>query len=270
MQAFLFPHRLMAPKELYIAALHRDAAVARAAFMAWAGVGAGALDLEKVSYHQHKLVSLIVRRFACDLDLLAQAGVLHNIARQGRFRAHAQLALLRAVLQADGMGGTGLIAIGALREHLLAPADRVSDLDRLELCLPLSTWAAGLAVLGDAGWQPKAPPHRAWGRNALIAEVWHAGGSGPVRLLGLPVKAGVTVPVQGYAGLQVLADGAHGRFLGTRAVSLLLRRDQGVFDIFCAAGAAAQAGGQAAVTIADLPWWFRGKASAVLGLNAGF
>jgi hypothetical protein len=171
------------------------------------------------------------------------------------------------------VGGIGLIAIGALREHLLAPADRVSDLDRLELCLPLSAWTAGLAVLGGAGWLPKATPHRARGRNALMAELWHAGGSGPVRLLGLPVAGAATVtvpaPAPGYVGLQVLADTAHGRFLGSRGGSLLLRRDQGVFDIFCAAGAAAQAHGRAAVTIADLPWWFRGKAAAVLGQGLG-
>ncbi len=265
MRAFLWPHRLMAPVAVYTAALHHDDKTARAAFERWAET----LVLDQISYHQHKPIGLIAGRFAADLDRFQHGGVLRNIARQGRLRTHAQMALLDRLLHADGVEAVQLIAIGALRERLLAAPAVASDLDLLELCMPLSDWRTGLARLAAAGWHARTAPVRARGRQALITQICHDSCASPVRVLGLPITQAALVWRPESGGLGLMSASAHQAFMRSRAASLLVRRDQALFDIFHTRHAAPDAGLGPAMAVSDLPWPFRRKAARVLGRAAG-
>jgi hypothetical protein len=254
-RAFLFPHRLVAPKPVYLAALHSEEAVAFAAFESWAK----GLDVEQITYPAHKLIGLIAARFGGHLGRFQHGGVLQNIARQGRLRAHAQLAVLRGLLGTDAVGGIGLVAIGGLRERLVAVPEIAGDVDNLELCLPLAKWDQGLAALAAAGWQAKVQRPRA--RNALVGQLHHPSAAMPIRLTGLPIADGDLRPLSDHAGLSIMSDGAHVAFLRSRSASLLLRRDQGLFDVFTAR----MSGGIPGIVTGDLPWLFRRTARQVLG-----
>jgi hypothetical protein len=261
-RAFLFPHQIVAPEIVYIAAVHRDEDSACAAFEQWIGP----LDVGTIAYHHHKPIGLITARFDHHLDRFPSGGVLRNVARQGRLRAHANLDALRRLLAQDGVGAIGLVAMGGLRERLLAPAGVAGDVDALEFYVPFARWQAALETLAAAGWHPVSPPQSARGRHAMVAHLRQVTAQTPMRLLGFGAMPVGLLPVAGHDGLQVMSDAAHIGFVQSRRASLLLRRDQALFDIFVARHRAGSAGQGGVIDIAHLPWMFRRRAARILGL----
>ena len=261
MRAFLVPHRLLAPKGLYVAALHCDDAVARAAFVTWLD----RLNADAVPYLQHKVIGLIAARFEADIAAHRQGGVIQNIARQGRLRGHANLAILRKTLRHKAVAGLGLVAFGELREWLVSPPDLPRDCDVLELAGDRGGWTAAIGALTDAVWAIRSVRRMTLPGRTPVAILGQPASPLTLRLLGVGVAPADQTAFAGYPGLSGMTEAAHIGFMGSRRSCLLRRRDQFLFDIHRARQMAKAAGTDSTLTTRHLPWMFRPVGAEVLG-----
>ncbi len=261
MRAYLFPHRLLAPKGLYVAALHCNDAVARAACANWLD----RLDVGAVPYLQHKLIGMIANRFAADIAAHTHGGVIRNIARQGRLRGHANLGNLRKMLMDPAVAGLGLVAVGELRDWVLSAPDCPGDCDVLELAVDQGGWTKATSALLNAGWVISAPQHRLFDYPRSVVLFGQPAGPATLRLSALALARAQTCPIVGYPGLNVMTMAAHTGFLQSRKASLLRRRDQVLFTIHCARQMAKATGGAIDMETRHLPWMFRTTGRQILG-----
>ena len=264
MRAYLLPHRLLAPKGLYVAALHCDDVVARAACARWLE----RLDVDALAYLQRKLIGMIAHRFEADIAAHSQGGVIRNIARQGRLRGHANLGNLRKTLTHPSVAGLGLVAVGELRDWLLSPTDCPGDCDMLELVVDQGGWTTATAALIDAGWVISVPQRRVLDYPRSVALFSQPAGPATLRLTGLALAPADKSPIVGYGGLHAMTDAAHVAFMQSRQSSLLRRRDQVLFAIHCGRQMAKATGRASGIEPRHLPWMFRATGSRILGESA--
>lgn len=225
MRAFLAPHMLLTAPVAYAAALHSDKATAENALNRWIE----ALDPEQMEFAQHKLAGIALIRHRDRLAPHPLFGLLQNIQRQARLRAHLAERHLRAIV--DG-AEVPVVALGESHERLVLCPDRTSDLDHPALGLRLQDLADLTSRAEAQGYRMTAGPRRAPLRGVVTVLFSHTKAPLCLRLLAfdrLPPLAG---PIAGLEPLQALTPQAHVRFICSRQAGILTRRDQIVFDFF--------------------------------------
>ena len=261
MHAFFFPHQLLAPINLYISALHRNPLTAHAAFETWINQ----LDIGKIDFVQHKLIGLVAARHANALVDHNHAGVLLNIRRHGRLRAHSNLSILRNFLNTPGVSDLGLIAIGEIRECLFAGLSDIGDLDTFELAISATQLNAALEGLPIAGWEIQHPPIRPRGRNVSLINFYNPLLKVFLKIIAIDHPSTDNQPFTNYKGISVLTDASHSSFMRSRAAGLLARRDQFLFDIYRARQTLHASDHLSHLGINNLPWLFIYSGNIIFG-----
>lgn len=221
MRAFLSPHQLLSAPELYRAALHRDPAMAQASWRSWLA----GFDAEALTFHDHKSIGIAVARHGPDAP-----GVVTNVARQSRLRAHASDQLLRDVLTL--FPDIRFLALGETRGRLHPEMDPIDVMDTVELAVPIARFDDVVTGVSKLSLTPVRAPRRAPLRGARIAVCRVASSPLQMRLIGLDRCFDPQGAVASFPGLFVATPDAHSRFVTGRMASLLSRRDQVFFDIY--------------------------------------
>ncbi|HMS25919.1 MAG TPA: hypothetical protein PKC80_00895 [Burkholderiaceae bacterium] len=261
MRAALFPYRLLAPLNLYIAALHQDNTVARAAFFKWLRQ----FSAEQIDFQQHKLISLLGLRFTNEIADSIHAGIIQNIGRQGRLRAHANLGELRQALTAPGLEQYDLIALGEIRECLLSDPAELGDCDSLELAIEQSDRDAAVECFQSVGWEIQNVPITSHGQQAIVVNLLKHGSKASLRIFGVSNLSQDKAQFKHYKALGVMTKTGHAAFMRSSAASLLSRRDQILFDIYRARLSRTAAHGVSGIEVNDLPLLFRWVGKKILG-----
>ena len=261
MRAALFPYRLLAPLNLYIAALHRDKTTAQAAFIKWLDQFA----VEHIDFDQHKLIGLLSLRFADEIADSIHAGVIQNIGRQGRLRAHANLGELRQALSAPGIARYELVALGEVRECLLADTAELGDCDSLELAIEQSNRDAAVECFQSVGWEIQNAPSASLGQHPIVVNLLKHQSKVSLRIFGVSNLCQEKAHFKHYKGLGVMTKTGHAAFMRSSAASLLTRRDQIFFDIYRDRLSHSAASGVGGLEVKDLPLLFRLVGKRILG-----
>ena len=261
MRAALFPYRLLAPLNLYIAALHRDKTTAQAAFIKWLNQFA----VEHIDFHQHKLIGLLNFRFANEIADSIHAGVIQNNGRQGRLRAHANLGELRQALSAPGIARYELVALGEVRECLLADPAELGDCDSLELAIEQTDREAAVECFQSVGWEIQNAPSASLGQHPIVVNLLKHQSKVSLRIFGVSNLCQEKAHFKHYKGLGVMTKTGHAAFMRSSAASLLTRRDQIFFDIYRDRLSHSAANGVGGLEVKDLPLLFRLVGKRILG-----
>ncbi len=261
MRAVLFPYRLLAPLNLYIAALHRDKTTAQAAFIKWLNQ----FSAEQIDFHQHKLIGLLNFRFANEIADSIHAGVIQNIGRQGRLRAHANLGELRQALSAPGIARYDLVALGEVRECLLADPAELGDCDSLELAIEQTDREAAVECFQSVGWEIQNAPSASLGQHPIVVNLLKHQSKVSLRIFGVSNLCQEKAHFKHYKGLGVMTKTGHAAFMRSSAASLLTRRDQIFFDIYRDRLSHSAASGVGGLEVKDLPLLFRLVGKRILG-----
>jgi hypothetical protein len=261
MRAVLFPYRLLAPLNLYIAALHRDKTTAQTAFIKWLNQFA----TEHIAFDQHKLIGLLSLRFADEIADSIHAGVIQNIGRQGRLRAHANLGELRQALSVPGIARYDLVALGEIRECLLADPAELGDCDSLELAIEQSDRDAAVECFQSVGWEIQNATSASLGRQAIVVNLLKKQSKVSLRIFGVSNLCQDKVQFKHYKGLGMMTKTGHAAFMRSSAASLLTRRDQILFDIYRDRLSRSAANGVSGLEVNDLPLLFRFVGKKILG-----
>lgn len=257
MRAFLAPQALLTSEERYVSALH-SGSVARSALQKWLS----RFDPELLPFREHKLVGIAATRFPEDFARATCAGVLANVARQARLRAHASFSQLAWLLERDEFANTLVVAVGETHERVALGRKADSHLETLELAVRDRDLDDFLVALRSSGFVSDHPPRRAWGRRARVCLSRSASTGLLVRTLGLAVLPEIGDQCEDIARLRVMTPRGHARFMRSRLSGLLARRDQVVFDLYWLRAAGGDIGELVPRLVRPL---FRRQALAVLG-----
>ncbi len=255
MRAFLYPHTLLAGQAAYVAALHRDNRLARHALRDWLSI----CDPESLKFAEHKLIGTSVDRFPDLLSGSPKGGVFANVARQARLRAHYAERSLNTLFQVPPLSDFEFIAVGETHERLVLADGMQSQMEALEFAVNDRQLERILQSLKAVGFTPAFPPRRAWGRRARLAFLTSSASTLGIRLLSLEDPPHSET---GVGGIGRMSADAHARFMRSRLVSLLGRRDQVLFDIWHL-----RHDGSSTLDLIRrlVPPYFRRTAAAVLG-----
>jgi hypothetical protein len=246
---------------LYIAAMHRDKTKASAAFLKWLN----RFSPENIEYSQHKLIGLLNIRFANEIAEHIHAGVIQNIARQGRLRAHANLGILRQTLSSLDLASYGLVALGEVRECLMSAPSQLGDCDSLELAVEQSDRDATVECLESAGWEIQNAPSEPHGRHVIVVNLMNKSSKASLRIFGVLNLVKDKIQFTNYKGLGVMSDHRHITFMQSPAACLLGRRDQFLFDIYRSRQTSGSSEYVSRLQISDLPWLSRLIGKRILG-----
>jgi hypothetical protein len=228
MRAFLQPNVLLADRAHYKAALQLDAKTARECFDDWLQ----SFDTEKVIFHEHKLLAIAANRFP---DLVARGdhrGVLANIIRQAKLRAHVASAELSRLMSAPGVARFTLVAIGETHQRVLLGNTDGAHMENIELAVQRDDLPAVVEVLNALGYRLNRPVRQSLWPSPLLATLLST--SYPtltLRLVGLRKLPDHTPASPEQQGACMMTTEGYRDFMSTRNVRLLRRRDQVVFDI---------------------------------------
>lgn len=212
--------------DAYVAALSPGDKIAASAFDSWTA----GLDPEEIDFPQHKLISIAYDRFGDQLAGRPLDGVFRNIQRQARLRAHVNFAAMSQLLGDELLKPFTIIAIGETRERLAAGEKAVSGFDMVEWAVPMADFADLVHVLERSGLKPMQSPRPAIARGAVITRM--QGQLKTVfRIVGLSSSPTELEQSEGHENLFVMAPSAYWSFMTTRRASLIVRRDQILFDL---------------------------------------
>lgn len=225
MRSFFVPRKLLASKTIYIAALHRDQNQAREAFYQWIE----GCEPDDITYPEHRLIARICNRFERDVERCSLSGVLQNIGRHCRLRAHVNFGFMNRLLIKPEFTDLNIFALGSTDHALRFGSDTPQDLDLIEWGTDkeglqrmegmLSQW--GLVKRGRFRNIPfqRASIQSFTGENNCV-----------VRVVGFSDVHELERPANRVGNISIMTSDAHLAFLLSRQSGLLARRDQFVFD----------------------------------------
>jgi hypothetical protein len=219
----LFPRKLLADTELYIAALNPDPVLARNALRSWATGKTG----EDLTFFKHKLVARLEERFlgcVSDLPIYPAWRSIHRLrALQGAANFQE---FQKTVLNSD-IHLLDVVVLGELHERVVLTDTPRDGLDCIELGVARPHMQKLSEILCSGGARAaSAPATNPIGKLPFTPLLFSSGL--PVRLIGMNTPLS-SQPWQ--FGLKTLDREAYLSFLGSRPSAFLARRDQYIFSL---------------------------------------
>ena len=259
MRTYFFPHALLAPKELYVAVMHANRQVSTRSLYQWIKY----LDNQTIAFNHHKLISDLVEKFPSEISSSSHAGTLLNIHRQARLRAQINLNLLSDTFRKSSAAHLNLSAIGDLREHILSFNPHRRNCDFFELVAPSNLLPEIESYFSNAQWRVYTKQTFVRNRNISYITFQNQKFGTLLKIFGID-KFQTTEQVSFEAGhLKLMTDVAHKKFMQSRVMSLIHRRDQLLYDIYC--NSQLETNMTQKFRVRNLPLYFQSTAYQIMG-----